>query len=381
MKITLIEPEYHIEVLVHYVEVLHDLGHVLYVMAKPAMVKELTEWFSDKNNISYFASEDKMDLLCVRQKNIIEASDLVIVTTYFKNIRIVKILSESTKLLLVLHNVRSILDYKYFLSGNMRAVKYMGSHALEIFKDKKRVDYFTTAAQSVHDYARLRYPDIAPKIVGPLNFTYIHRNRSAQSQNAMKRIIVPGSIRASHRDYKVIYEAVTRWYPSLNAKVKMIFLGPAVGNYAQRIKKLFGGLNDDYFDFFFFEEAIPLGEYYDILQTADLAILPLTKSVEHLGGKELQGRTTWAGTLNDVIRYQIPSCIYGDYPLDLKDDLPFKRFADAKTLAEDLIAWQDDKLVFYEPELSLSSFERNRLYKRFGDVINKKALKIVQHNG
>ncbi len=370
MKIVLIEPQYHIEVLINYAKILGDLGHDISVIAQVELVREMQMVFDDNTDIRYAPFDDNPPKACVQYRQIIQEANLVIVTTYFSNMRIINTIHSHCTILLVLHNVGSILNSKYFLFSGIRAKKYLLGFSLELFKDKKIIDYFTVASKSVLQYVKKRFPHYASKLIGPLNFGYIEKKE--QSYNPTnKHLVIPGSVRQSHRDYILVYEALKMVYPHLNKNIRISLLGPADNAYAHRVLDLFLSLDSSYFSIKYYKNPIPYNEYNRLLTQANLALLPLKKSVSHRGGKELQGRTTWAGTLTDVIRFQMPSLIYGNYALGLDHELPHKRFLNKGELADDIRAWLDNDLIFYNPDLSKSQYDRHAVYRRFADFLQK----------
>jgi len=126
-------------------------------------------------------------------------------------------------------------------------------------------------------------------------------------------IVIPGTVN-QNRNYHLVYKALQNISMQIEKPIELVLLGNASSPFAQNIVKLFERLPTQKIKITSFRHEVSQDIYDGYLRKASFAIIPIKQ--EFVGGiiREEYGKTKITGTINDVIRFGVPSLLSAFYP-------------------------------------------------------------------
>lgn len=315
MKISILEARNHVEVVLNFLELFVEANHQLTIIASSHILSQCEPTGLKESNV---------DLIDIHNWNgQIDKSqcDLLIITTYFNQLKkILTQIDQAVVKLMVVHNANSLFlpaayGLNFFDFKFSKRLKFLGRTLLFRNVILRKIDHFTFSSRSVYAYSRSYFTNYSSRLLPPLYYNY-YRPGKAQDLKPEIRIAVPGTIRNDLRDYKMLFQGISAFIRNTSQPIELYFIGYGNSKTAVKIIKKFEGLVQSNFKVYSNGPELRFSEYNMIMREMDLAILPLKTRGNVNGVNEIQGLTTWAGTLNDIIRYKIPSIIQGSFPLE-----------------------------------------------------------------
>lgn len=322
MKIALIEPAFHFEVVIAYIKMFAPHVDSIEVWTTNE-VRQVFIDFSPPPNVSIFTNDGMLFEDFIKEKIIptLKDHDIIIVTTNEALDKSSISLNQFEKAYLVVHNLNFTLrpfSLKHILVYPKRLpvilLKYL--KFLTISRNWNRKEDFRNynrillPNQNIVNFALENYKEFESKLVLSGDFYGIETLDHYKYSDAEIKIIVPGTLEAKSRNYYWIEELLK--IRELNTKIIITLLGKL--KEAKIVNKLIALNHDEQIQIVFKKEGFSLSEYDEILRNADFAILPLRKYMYQGNTYEIVGKTCVSGSFNDVVRFGIPFLI----PEDIK---------------------------------------------------------------
>jgi glycosyltransferase involved in cell wall biosynthesis len=322
LKITLIEPHGHAEVLYSLISLFREFD--LFVITTENCFNELL-LLEVVEGLDIVIDDENCTVkdVVIRQFDKIGVSDWIVFVTIENNFDFYSNLKWNSKTVLVVHSgnfwfnfnnsirIRSIVDFFRLLRAIVRRDDFYKRKLLDCVDF---ISFYSNLNNSnPKNYFFGIYHLSQKKKICP-NFIYSYPNviRIVDSKSKMK-IVIPGSIRDNTREYEPVFLAFKAILKFIKVPVELFLLGNPVGRHGKRIQQKFLNLKTELFDVIVFPVALPKAKYDYWLSNADFLILPLRFDMYFGISKEIGGVTKIAGVINDMERFRIPSVISCEY--------------------------------------------------------------------
>ena len=292
-----------------------------------------------------------------KQLHTLNQADIILFTTLVKFLKFYSQLSFIPTTLLLIH------DGNYFIRPN-KAIKVKNIKGVlrwlkfKLYREEfyrrqllQHFSYITFADNFIAHTLSKEIKQLNINVLPALPLTY-NEGLPQKSKHNKPIIIIPGSVN-QNRDYRLVYEAFRKIAPTAEKTIELVLLGNASSNYGQKINALFHNLDPKRIKVTSFSSEISQEVYDEYLRKSNLAIIPIKQ--EFIGGifKEEYGKTKITGSVNDVVRFGIPTLISQSYPAP--SDL-FVPFQDAEVLGTLILKWlsapNNLALEFYSEDFS-----------------------------
>lgn len=286
---------------------------------------ELTK---DSNEISvdFYFSEKIFKFLNIHEKNVFltdyselletlekKKYDLIIIGTVHRYFNFYKAIVTKYNSAILVHNVNftKASNWQLFKSIFKNDFKYR----LKLFLKEGLLE-----APKVYQQARhlLGIDELMSK-QNNLEFLPIYFNQFS-SQNYPQetlRIIIPGAVSQSRRDYDSFLENLKK-FKDIGINYEIIFLGKAAGKELGKLK-LFSDNVPQFIKIQYFEEKLKQNIFDYCMRNADVLYCPIQKETEFFSINETYGKTKISGNIGDAIKYGKPAF----FPETYKSDLEF----------------------------------------------------------
>lgn len=130
------------------------------------------------------------------------------------------------------------------------------------------------------------------------------------------RICIPGTIKSNGRDYTAVIRAFEQLLPDSKQEIHLVLLGRPKGSYGIFMQEAFQDLSERHHHFTLqcYDDQIPQDVYDFQINQAHFIILPLTKYARYNAYRERIGYSKISGTINDMIRFGLPTILPYHYP-------------------------------------------------------------------
>ena len=330
------------------------------------VVRVLAKLLSTKYDVTIFAEKKVLNQLgnlsaryITKQTNETEKSflrkhlhtmnqaDIILFTTLVKFPKFYSQLSFRPTTLLLIH------DGNYFLRPNQTIKIQNIKGALRWLKFKiNREAYYRR--RLLHHFSYITFADnfiahTLSKEIKQLNINVLDALPLAYNEGLSQKpkhnkpiIVIPGSVN-KNRNYRLVYKAFQRIVSRIDNPIELVLLGNASSNFGQKIGALFHHLDPKRIKVTSFSSEISQEVYDEYLSKSSLAIIPIKQ--EFIGGifKEEYGKTKITGSVNDVLRFGIPTLISHSYPTPADLFIPFQN---PEALATLILQWLDHQESF-----------------------------------
>ncbi|TDX87021.1 hypothetical protein [Epilithonimonas xixisoli] len=286
---------------------------------------ELTK---DSNEISvdFYFSEKIFKFLNIHEKNVFltdyselleilekKKYDLIIIGTVHRHFNFYKAIVQKFNTAILVHNLnftkastwqlfKSIFkkDFKY------RLKLFLKEGLLEAPKVYQKSKYLVGIDEWMSKQNNLEFLPI-----------YFNQFTSQKSQEEIIKIVIPGAVSQSRRDYDSFLENLKK-FKDIGINYEIIFLGKASGKELEKLK-LFSGNVPQFIKIQYFEEKIKQNIFDDWMRKSDVLYCPIQKETEFFSINEGYGKTKISGNIGDAIKYGRPAI----FPETYKSDLEF----------------------------------------------------------
>lgn len=260
--------------------------------------------------------------------------DLIIIGTVHRHFNLYKAIAKKYNTAIVVHNLNFTEVSKWELfkcifkeEQQYRLKLFLKEGLLEAPKVYKRVKYLLGIDELMSKQNHLKFLPI-----------YFNQFNSENSQKDIIRIVVPGSVSQSRRDYYSFFEKL-KSFQNFNLTYEVVFLGKASGDELEKLNQLRDKL-PQFVIIQYFEKKLEQEEFDEWMLKADLLYCPIQTETEFFSTKEFYGKTKISGNIGDAIKYGKPAIFPSTYPFDLefiveeKENLQ-SQFSEAKNLKFD----------------------------------------------
>lgn len=145
---------------------------------------------------------------------------------------------------------------------------------------------------------------------------YFNEFNSSESESDTLKIVIPGTVSQSRRDYDSFFERLKQ-FRDIGVNYNIILLGKAAGKELKNIKLISDKL-PQFITIQYFENKINQDIFDDWMMKADVLYCPIQKETEFFSIKEIYGKTKISGNIGDAIKYAKPAIFPESYASDLK---------------------------------------------------------------
>ena len=145
---------------------------------------------------------------------------------------------------------------------------------------------------------------------------YFNQLNSEKSESEKIKILIPGAVSQSRRDYNSFIEKLLK-FENIGINYEIIFLGKASGKELFKLNQFLNQL-PQFIKIQFFEDKVIQSEFDKWMMKADVLYCPIQKETEFFSIKEIYGKTKISGNIGDAIKYGKPAIFPETYESDLE---------------------------------------------------------------
>ena len=302
---------------------------------------------SSQFSVDFYFSEKIFKLLKLESENIFLTDysellevlkkknyDLIIIGTVHRHFNFYKAIIKKYTTAIVVHNLNFTKASRWELFKSIfrkdqqyRLKLLLKEGLLESSKVYQRAKYLLGIDELMSKQNNLKFLPI-----------YFNQINSKNSEKDIIRIVVPGAVSQSRRDYYSFFEKLKKFI-DVNLNYEIIFLGKASGEELERLNQISNG-NPQFIKVQYFEEKLKQENFDELMMKADFLYCPIQTEAEFFSIKEIYGKTKISGNIGDAIKYGKPAIFPTTYPSDLefiiveKKDLQ-SQFSEVKNLKFD----------------------------------------------
>ncbi|WDF45514.1 hypothetical protein PQ459_11465 [Chryseobacterium sp. KACC 21268] len=260
--------------------------------------------------------------------------DLIIIGTVHRHFNFYKAIGKKYKTAIVVHNLNFTKASRWELFKSIfkkdqqyRLKLFLKEGLLESSKVYQRAKYLLGIDALMSKQNHLKFLPI-----------YFNQFTSGNSQQDLIKIVVPGAVSQSRRDYYSFFEKLKN-FEDINLNYEIIFLGKASGEELERLNQISTEI-PQFVKIQYFEEKLKQEEFNKCMMKSDVLYCPIQTETESFSVKEIYGKTKISGNIGDAIKYGKPAIFPSTYPSDLefiieeKKDLQ-SQFSEVKNLTFD----------------------------------------------
>jgi len=380
MEITIIELDYHAEVLRNLILILQETEIKFNIITR----RKIWEKVNLKNDYPIFFIESYTNLnhLITKKSDIIKNVDIIFFNTIASNFRYFYQLQTNAKIIVRVHNSYTFFSPKYHFTPTFFQLWKDTSHLVrkELFEldwlFKKRflntVDFFSFPNQIFSQFAIHQDLIVPQKVLLPcLPLTFF--NPIPKQNNNSIRISIIGTIDQRRRNYKMLLSSLYHLDNQIDFPIIITLLGEGKGVMGKIILNKFKKQNLKNIKVETFNDFVPNDKFESILSETILLLSPIHQKTKFNIYTEEYGRTKISGSINDMIKYGIPILIPDFYPTSTElNQIVFKYHETPNLLAtkikESIISIQQKDLNFNE---ILKNYSKNKISSDFLKSITK----------
>lgn len=325
-KIAYIELDTHAELANNFFELTKDSGEISVDFYFSEKIYKLLKL--EGENIFLTDYSELLEVL--KKKNY----DLIIIGTVHRHFNFYKAIVNKYKTAIVVHNLNFTKASRWELFKSIfkkdqqyRLKLFLKEGLLESSKVYKRAKYLLGIDELMSKQNHLKFLPI-----------YFNQFTSENSEKDIIRIVVPGAVSQSRRDYYSFFEKLKN-FKDVNLNYEIIFLGKASGEELERLNQ-FSNEIPQFIKIQYFEEKLKQEKFDELMVKSDFLYCPIQTETEFFSVKEIYGKTKISGNIGDAIKYGKPAIFPSTYPSDLefiieeKKDLQ-SQFSEVKNLTFD----------------------------------------------
>ncbi len=280
---------------------------------------------SDEISVDFYFSEKIFKFLNIHDKNVFltdysqllevlekKKYDLIIIGTVHRHFIFYKAIVQKFNTAILVHNLnftkaskwelfKSILkkDFKY------RLKLFLKEGLLEVPKVYQKARYLLGIDELMSNKNNLKFLPI-----------YFNQFDSQNTENETIRIVIPGAVSQSRRDYDSFFEKLKQ-FQNIGINYEIVFLGKASGKELEKLK-LLSDSTPQFVKIQYFEEKIKQDVFDDWMIKADVLYCPIQNETEFFSIKEIYGKTKISGNIGDAVKYAKPAIFPETYKADLE---------------------------------------------------------------
>lgn len=321
-KIAYIELDTHAELANNFFELTQDLPD----FSVDFYFSEKIYKFLKLNHDNIFLT-DYSELLEVLEK---KKYDLTIIGTVHRHFIFYKAIADNHKTAFVVHNLNFTKASKWNLIKSIfkqdqiyRLKLLLKEGLLESRETYQKAKCLLGIDETMSKKNNLEYFPI-----------YYNQFDSENLENEVIRIVIPGAVSQSRRDYFTFFKKL-KCFSDINQDYEIIFLGKAADQELETLNKLVDKL-PQFIKIQYFKEKLNQEIFDQWMLKADILYCPIQTETKFFSIKEIYGKTKISGNIGDAIKYGKPAIFPSTYPSDLEFIIEEKKdlqtqFSEVKT--------------------------------------------------
>ena len=252
---------------------------------------------------------DYSELLEVLKK---KKYDLIIIGTVHRHFNFYKAIVKKYNTAIVVHNLNFTKASRWELFKSIfkkdqqyRLKLFLKEGLLESSKVYQRAKFLLGIDEVMSKQNHLKFLPI-----------YFNQFDSKNSEKYIIKIVIPGAVSQSRRDYYSLFEKLKN-FKDINFKYEVIFLGKASGKELEVLNQLRDKLSQ-FINIQYFDEKLKQDEFDKWMMKTDILYCPIQTETEFFSLKEIYGKTKISGNIGDAIKYGKPAIFPSTYPSDLE---------------------------------------------------------------
>lgn len=286
---------------------------------------------SSELSVDFYFSEKIFKLLNIHGKNVFLTDysqlleildkikyDLIIIGTVHRHFIFYKAIVQKFNTAILVHNLNFTKASKWELFKNIfkndfkyRLKLFLKEGLLEAPKVYQKSKYLLGIDELISQKNNLEFLPV-----------YFNQFDSEKSHKETIRIVVPGTVSQSRRDYNTFLYKLKN-FDNTEVHYEIIFLGKASGKELEKLKSIIDKL-PQFIKIQFFEHKIHQQQFDEWMRKSDVLYCPIQNETEFLSVKEIYGKTKISGNIGDAIRYAKPAIFPTSYESDLEFIIPEK---------------------------------------------------------
>lgn len=382
MKISLIEFDYHPEVLRNTLKILDGAQIELHILTSTKIWKQ-ADWTGINLKVDLYLWDESESLrtFLSSKLDVLNASDLLLFNTVASHFKLWSSLDLQAPKLLRIHNshanfkswteVYQPIYTPFFLWKDFsHFVRKIIGERENHFQKKfiAQTENFAFPDTVIRDYA-VQKLEVKPEQAYSLPFSFWEEEAlSSPPKTDLIQICIIGKVDPRNRDYDLVLEAVKKALPKLKAngkKTQLCLLGRAKGAYADRIVQSFQQLENENFRFNSFKGFIPQEEFEKEVAKSNYLLIPTRAHTRFTIYQERYGYSKISGNINDLIRYHRKALIQSNYPLSEELSPLFQKYDNADDLAQQLTKLAQKPKEALDFKTLLADYERTAMQKHY----------------
>lgn len=238
--------------------------------------------------------------------------DLIIIGTVHRHFNFYKAIVKKYNTAIVVHNLNFTKASRWELFKSIfkkdqqyRLKLFLKEGLLEAPKVYKRAKYLLGIDELMSKQNNLKFLPI-----------YFNQFDSEKLENDLIRIVVPGAVSQSRRDYYSFFEKLKN-FQNINVNYEVIFLGKAFGKELETLNQISNEI-PQFVEIQYFEEKLKQEKFDELMVKADIFYCPIQTETKFFSIKEIYGKTKISGNVGDAIKYGKPAIFPSTYPSDLE---------------------------------------------------------------
>lgn len=280
---------------------------------------------SDEISTDFYFSEKIFKFLNIHDKNVFltdysqlleilkkEKYDLIIIGTVHRHFIFYKAIVQKFNTAILVHNLNFTKASKWVLFKSIfkqdfkyRLKLFLKEGLLEAPKVYQNTKYLLGIDELMSKKNNLKFLPI-----------YFNQFNAQNAQQETIRIIIPGAVSQSRRDYDSFFEKLKQ-FKNIGINYEIILLGKASGKELEKLKLIIDKL-PKLITIQYFEEKIKQDVFDDWMRKADILYCPIKYETEFFSIKEIYGKTKISGNIGDAIKYAKPAIFPETYHSDLE---------------------------------------------------------------
>ncbi|WP_374444435.1 hypothetical protein [Epilithonimonas sp.] len=238
--------------------------------------------------------------------------DLIIIGTVHRHFNLYKTIVGKFKTAIIVHNLNFTKASKWQLLKSIFKKDF--KYRLKLLL-KESLLYAPKVYQQSHylfgiDELMLKNNDLE---FLPIYFNQFNSN---DSQSDPLKIVIPGTVSQSRRDYYSFFERLKQ-FRDIGINYEIILLGKASGKELENLKLISDKL-PQFIKIQYFQNKISQKEFDDYMIKANVLYCPIQNKTEFFSIPEIYGKTKISGNIGDAIKYAKPAIFPENYDSDLK---------------------------------------------------------------
>jgi len=283
---------------------------------------------------------DYSELLEILEK---EKYDLIIIGTVHRQFLFYKAIVEKFNTAILVHNLNFTKASKWelFKSISKQDFKYrlkllLKEGLFEAPKVYQKSNYLLGIDELMSKKNNLEFLPI-----------YYNQFKSENLQNDSIKIVIPGAVSQSRRDYNSFFEKLSK-FKNTGIIYEIIFLGKASGKELTKLNQILNQL-PQFIKIQYFDKKINQIEFDNLMRKADVLYCPIQNETEFFSIKEIYGKTKISGNIGDAIKYGKSAIFPETYESDLEFIIKEKshlqtQFLEARNQKFDFESYSLDKM-------------------------------------